>query len=227
MVSLEQLYAVVFRFSGNVRRSEMKVLIVFHSIYGHVFRMAEAVAEGAREVKGAQVEVKRVPELLSQEILQKMGALEAQKVFAHVPIATLDDLSSADAVIFGAPTRYGNMTGEMRMFLDSTGPLWVKNTLVGKVGSVFTSSATQHGGQESTILSFHNTLLHLGMVIVGLPYAFKGQMRMDEITGGSPYGASTIAGGDGSRMPSKNELDAARYQGKHVAAIAAKLAART
>jgi NAD(P)H dehydrogenase (quinone) len=152
-----------------------------------------------------------------------MGALEAQKNFAHVPVCTVDELASAAAVIFGTPTRFGNMCGQMRQFLDATGQLWAKGALIGKVGSVFTSTATQHGGQESTLLSFHITLLHHGFVIVGLPYAFQGQMRIDEITGGSPYGASTIAGGSGERMPSDNELDAARFQGSHVAKIAAKL----
>ncbi|MEK7373470.1 MAG: NAD(P)H:quinone oxidoreductase, partial [Thermodesulfobacteriota bacterium] len=165
----------------------------------------------------------RVPETLPEEVLEKMGALETQKSLAHVPVCKVDDLAAADAIIFGTPTRFGNMCGQMRQFLDATGGLWAKGALVGKVGSVFTSSATQHGGQESTILSFHVTLLHHGMVIVGLPYAFAGQMRIDEITGGSPYGASTIAGGDGKRMPSENELAAARFQGKHVAEIAAKL----
>ena len=154
-----------------------------------------------------------------------MGAVEAQKAFAHVPVATVDELASADAIIFGTPTRFGNMTGQMRQFLDATGQLWAKGALVGKVGSVFTSTATQHGGQESTLLSFHINLLHHGMVVVGLPYAFQGQMRTDELTGGSPYGASTIAGGRGERMPSENELAGARFQGKHVAAIAKKLAA--
>jgi NAD(P)H dehydrogenase (quinone) len=152
-----------------------------------------------------------------------MGAMETQKAQTNVPVCKLEDLASADAIIFGTPTRFGNMCGQMRQFLDSTGGLWSKDALVGKVGSVFTSSGTQHGGQESTILSFHITLLHLGMIIVGLPYSFEGQMRIDEMTGSSPYGASTIAGGDGKRMPSKNELDAARFQGKHVAEIAAKL----
>jgi len=185
--------------------------------------MAEAIAEGAREVEGAEVEMCRVPETLPEEVLQKMGALEAQKAFAHVPVCTVEKLSEADAIIFGTPTRFGNMCGQMRQFLDAASNLWVEGTLVGKAGSVFTSSATQHGGQESTILSFHLTLLHLGMVIVGLPYAFQGQMRIDEITGGSPYGASTIAGGQGERMPSENELEAARFQGKHVATIASKL----
>jgi len=164
-----------------------------------------------------------VPETLPEEVLTMMGALEAQKAFAQVPVCTVDKLGEADAIIFGTPTRFGNMCGQMRQFLDATGKLWAESTLVGKVGSVFTSSNTQHGGQESTIISFHWTLLHLGMVIVGLPYSFQGQMRMDEITGGSPYGASTIAGGQGERMPSENELAAARFQGKHVAIIASKL----
>ena len=201
----------------------MKVLVVFYSTYGHVFKMAEAIAQGAKEVAGTKVEIRRVPETLPQEILAKMGAVEAQKQFSHIPMCTVDELPDADAIIFGTPTRFGNMCGQMRQFLDATGQLWAKGSLVGKVGSVFTSTATQHGGQESTILTFHVTLLHQGFVVVGLPYAFQGQMRMDEITGGSPYGASTIAGGDGSRMPSENELEAARFQGKHVATIAAKL----
>lgn len=202
----------------------MKVLIVYYSAYGHIHRMAEAVAEGVREVKGAQVEMRRVPETLSENILKQIGALEAQKAFSHIPICTVNELATADAIIFGTPTRYGNMCGQMRQFLDATGPLWVKGALVGKVGSVFTSSGTQHGGQESTILSFHITLLHHGMIIVGLPYTFQGQSRIDEITGGSPYGASTIAGPEGERVPSENELAAARFQGKHVATIASKLA---
>jgi NAD(P)H dehydrogenase (quinone) len=202
----------------------MKVLIVYYSAYGHIHRMAEAVAEGVREVKGAEVEMRRVPETLPENILKQIGAIEAQKTFSHIPICTVDELASADAIIFGTPTRYGNMCAQMRAFLDATGPLWAKGALVGKVGSVFASSATQHGGQESTILSFHITLLHHGMIIVGLPYSFQGQTRIDEITGGSPYGASTIAGPKGERMPSENELAAARFQGKHVAMIASKLA---
>ena len=205
------------------KERSMKVLIVYYSLYGHVAKMAEAVAEGAREVAGARVDVRRVAETLSEDVIGKMGATEPQKALTKVPVCTLDELSAADAIIFGSPTRYGNMTAQMRTFLDSTGGLWQSGALVGKVGSVFTSSATQHGGQESTILSFHMNLLHLGMVIVGLPYAFAGQMRIDEITGGSPYGASTIAGGKGERMPSDNELAGARFQGKHVASIAAKL----
>jgi len=202
----------------------MKVLVVYYSTYGHVHKMAEAVAEGAKQVGGAEVELRRVPETLPAEVLEKMGAVEAQKAISHVPVCTVDELAEADAVIFGTPTRFGNMCGQMRQFLDATGQLWSNGSLVGKVGSVFTSSATQHGGQESTILTFHVTLLHHGFLVVGLPYAFQGQMTIDEISGGSPYGASTIAGGDGSRMPSENELDAARFQGKHVAEIASKLA---
>jgi len=202
----------------------MKILIVFYSAYGHVYKMAQAVAEGAKTVKGAEVEIRRVPETLPQEVLEKMGAVDAQKAFSQIPECKIDDLAKADAVIFGTPTRFGNMCGQMRQFLDATGQLWANGSLVGKVGSVFTSTATQHGGQESTILTFHVTLLHHGFVVVGLPYTFQGQMRMDEITGGSPYGASTIAGGDGTRMPSENELEAARFQGKHVAGIASKLA---
>jgi NAD(P)H dehydrogenase (quinone) len=201
----------------------MKVLIVYYSTYGHIHKMAEAIADGVNQVEGAEAVLRRVPETLPGEVLEKMGALDAQKAISHVPVCTVDELAEADAVIFGTPTRFGNMCGQMRQFLDATGQLWAKGALVGKVGSVFTSSATQHGGQESTILTFHITLLHQGFVVVGLPYAFQGQMRIDEITGGSPYGASTIAGGDGSRMPSENELEAARFQGKHVATIAAKL----
>lgn len=201
----------------------MKVLIVYYSMYGHINRMAEAIAEGAKTVKGAEVVLRRVPETLPKEVLVKMGAIEAQKKFENVPVATVDELESADAVIFGTPTRFGNMCGQMRQFLDATGGLWAKGALVGKVGSVFTSSGTQHGGQESTLLSFHITLLHHGFVVVGLPYSFQGQMRNDEITGGSPYGATTIAGTQGERIPTENELQAARFQGEHVAKIASKL----
>lgn len=201
----------------------MKVLIVFYSMYGHVYRLAEAIAEGVREIPGAEAVLRRVPETLSEDILKKMGALEPQKAFAHIPVCQVEELASADAIIFGTPTRFGNMCGQMRQFLDATGQLWARGALVGKVGGVFTSSATQHGGQESTLLTFHVTLLHHGMIVVGLPYAFQGQMRIDEVTGGSPYGASTIAGGQGERMPSENELAAARFQGKHIATIASKL----
>lgn len=203
----------------------MKVLVLYYSTYGHILRMAEAVAAGVGSVANAEAVLRRVPETLPEAVLEKMGALEAQKAQADVPVATVEDLASADAVIFGTPTRFGNMCGQMRQFLDATGQLWAEGTLVGKVGSVFTSTATQHGGQESTLLTFHVTLLHHGMVVVGLPYAFQGQMRIDEITGGSPYGASTIAGGSGERMPSDNELEAARFQGRHVAGIASKLTA--
>jgi NAD(P)H dehydrogenase (quinone) len=201
-----------------------KILIVYYSMYTHVHTMAEAVAEGVRQVPGCEAVLKRVPETLSDAVLGAMGAVDAQKSMDSIPIATVDDLAAADAVIFGTPTRFGNMCGQMRQFLDATGQLWLTGALVGKVGSVFTSSATQHGGQESTILSFHTTLLHQGMVIVGLPYAFAGQMDNSEITGGSPYGASTVAGTKGERRPSVNELAGARFQGSHVAAIAKKLA---
>ncbi len=201
----------------------MKVLVVYYSLFGHVHRLAVAAAEGAREVEGAEVALRRVPETLPEEVLRKMGALEAQRAFADIPICTLEELSAADAVIFGTPTRFGNMCGQMRQFLDATGGIWARGALVGKVGSVFTSSGTQHGGQESTILSFQITLLHHGMVVAGLPYSFPGQTRTDEVTGGSPYGASTIAGSAGERWPSENELAAARFQGRHVASIAARL----
>jgi NAD(P)H dehydrogenase (quinone) len=197
----------------------MKVLIVFYSAWGHVYSMAKAVAQGVSDVKGAEAVLRRVPETLPEDLQKQLGIIS----IPEVPVCTVDELASADAIIFGAPTRYGSMCGQMRQFLDGTGPLWAKGALEGKAGSVFTSSGTQHGGQESTILSFHTTLLHHGMVIVGLPYSFEGQSRTDEITGGSPYGASTIAGGKGDRRPSENELAAARFQGKHVATIAAKL----
>ncbi|MCB2216249.1 NAD(P)H:quinone oxidoreductase [Desulfofustis glycolicus] len=203
----------------------MKVLIVYYSTYGHVHQMAEAMAEGVRQVDGAEAVMRRVPETLPSEVLEKMGAQEAQKTFSHIPICTVEELAEADAVIFGTPTRFGNMCGQMRQFLDATGQLWAQGKLVGKVGSVFTSTATQHGGQESTILSFHISLLHQGFVIVGLPYTFQGQTRIDEITGCSPYGASTIAGGSGERLPSENELEGARFQGRHVAEITSKLSA--
>jgi NAD(P)H dehydrogenase (quinone) len=201
----------------------MKINIIFHSLYGHIYRMSEAVAQGAKSVKNAQVKLLRVPETFSQDILAKMNALDAQKTFSHIPLATLDDLAEADGIIFGTPTRFGMMTAQMRSFLDATGGLWAKGALINKVGSVFTSSATQHGGQESTILNFHTTLLHHGMIIVGVPYSEKSQMTMKEITGGSPYGASTIAGPDGSRLPSENELAIARFQGQRIAEITARL----
>jgi NAD(P)H dehydrogenase (quinone) len=198
-----------------------RVLVLYYSSYGHVEAMAEAVAEGARSVDGTEVVVKRVPELVPEEAAKKAN----MKLDQPAPVAQPAELADYDAIIFGTPTRYGNMCAQMRNFLDQTGGLWLKGALNGKVGSVFASTATQHGGQETTLTSFHTTLLHLGLVIVGLPYSAAGQMTMDEISGGSPYGATTIAGGDGSRMPSANELELARFQGRHVAGIAAKLAA--
>jgi len=202
----------------------MKVKVIFYSMYGHTYRLAEAVAEGAREVKGAEVELLQVPELVPEAILEQSGAKKARAAFAHIPVAEPDDLADADALIFGTPTRFGNMCSQMRNFLDQTGGLWAEGALIAKVGSVFTSTGTQHGGQETTITSFHSTLLHQGMVIVGVPYSEARQSTMDEVSGGSPYGASTITGPDGSRVPSENELAIARFQGRHVAAIAAKLA---
>jgi NAD(P)H dehydrogenase (quinone) len=196
-----------------------RMLVVYYSSYGHVERMAEAVAEGARSVPGTEVTVKRVAELMPEEVARKAGV----KLDQAPPLADPNELAQYDAVVFGTPTRFGNMAAQMRNFLDQTGGLWARGALVGKVGSVFVSTATQHGGQESTILSFHTTLLHHGMVVVGLPYAWAGQTRMDEITGGSPYGAATISAGDGSRLPSDNELEGARFQGRHVAEIAARL----
>ena len=201
----------------------MKILILYYSMFGHVHRMAEAEAEGAREIPGTDVIMARVPETLPMDVLEKVGAREAQKKFAHIPVCTLQELAAADAVIFGTPTRFGNMCGQMRQFFDATGGIWRAGSLVGKVGSVFTSSATQHGGQESTLLSVQITLLHHGMIIAGLPYTFAGQARIDEMTGCSPYGASTITGSDGQRWPSENELAGARFQGKYVAEIAAKM----
>ena len=190
-----------------------KVLVVYYSSYGHIEQMARAVAEGARSVPGTDVTVKRVAELVPEDVARKSG----MKIDQEAPVASPSELADYDAVIFGTPTRYGNMAAQMRNFLDQTGGLWVKGALVGKVGSVFASTATQHGGQETTITSFHSTLLHHGMIIVGLPYSFAGQSKLDEVTSGSPYGATTIAGGDGSRQPSPNELDGARFQGRHVA----------
>ena len=203
-----------------------KVSVVFYSMYGHVYRMAEAVAEGARSVAGAEVKLFQVPELVPDAALERTGAKAARQAFAHVPVMQPDQLAEADAVIFGTPTRFGNMAAQMRNFLDQTGKLWVQGSLIGKVGSVFTSTGTQHGGQETTITSFHTTLLHLGMVIVGVPYSCQGLTNMAEITGGSPYGAGTLAGSDGKRQPTENELAIARFQGKHVAEIAAKLAGK-
>lgn len=197
-----------------------KVLVLYYSSYGHIERMSEAVAEGARAA-GAEAVVKRVPETVPEDVAKKAG----YKLDQEAPVAAVAELPQYDAIIFGTPTRFGNMAAQMKSFLDQAGGLWAKDALVGKAAAVFTSSGTQHGGQESTILTFHTVLLHLGMVIVGLPYAFKGQSGVSEMMGNSPYGASTIAGSDGKRMPSEVELDGARYQGGHVARIAAKLAA--
>jgi NAD(P)H dehydrogenase (quinone) len=196
-----------------------KVLVLYYSSYGHIETMAQAVAEGARGT-GATVDIKRVPEIVSEAVAKASHF----KLDQAAPIATIDELPTYDAIILGVPTRFGNMAAQMKNFLDQTGPLWFGGKLIGKVGSVFASTATQHGGQESTILSTHTVLLHHGMVIVGLPYAWQGQMKLDEVTGGSPYGATTIAASDGSRQPSANELEGARFQGRHVAEIAAKLA---
>jgi len=201
----------------------MKIKVIFYSTYGHMWQMAQAAVEGAQGVSGAQVNLLRFPETLSQDVIEAQGAAEPQKQMAAIPEATLDDLRDADGFVFGIPTRFGNMLGQARAFFDGTGPLWQKGELIGKVAGVMTSTATQHGGQETTIVSTQYTLLHHGMVIVGLPYSFQGQMRTDEITGGSPYGAGTITGGDGSRMPSENELEAARFQAKRVAEITRKL----
>lgn len=197
----------------------VNIQIVFYSMYGHVYQLAEAVAEGARDVGDTNVSLYQVPELVPDEVLEKSGAKGARAQFAHVPLAQVDKLPEADAIIFGTPTRYGNMASQLRNFLDQTGGLWMKGALIGKVGSVFCSTATQHGGQETTLVTTHPTLFHLGMVVVGLPYAEQRLQEMNEISGGTPYGASTLAGGDGSRQPSENELAIARYQGKHVAEI--------
>lgn len=201
----------------------MKIMVLYYSAYGHTHAMAEAEAEGAGQVNGAEVTMRRVPETLPRHLLDKLGITEAQKKFDHVPIATVEELREYDAILFGTPTRFGNMCAQMRSFLDATGPLWSSGALVGKVAGVFTSTASQHGGQETTVTTFMVTLLHLGFIIVGLPYSFQAQMRLDEITGCSPYGASTIAGNNGERMPSENERMGAQFQGKHIAAITAKL----
>ncbi|MBR8235802.1 NAD(P)H:quinone oxidoreductase [Burkholderia sp. AU42008] len=197
-----------------------KVLVLYYSSYGHVETMAQHIVEGAQSVPGVEVTLKRVPETIPVDQARAIGV----KVDQAAPVATVDELADYDAIIFGTPTRFGNMAGQMRTFLDQTGGLWMKGALVGKIGSVFASTGTQHGGQETTITSFHTTLLHHGMVIVGVPYACSGLVNMNEITGGTPYGATTLAGADGSRQPSANELDIARYQGKHVAELASKLA---
>jgi NAD(P)H dehydrogenase (quinone) len=204
----------------------VKVQVIFYSMYGHIYKMAEAIAEGAKQVPGAEVSLYQVAENLPDNILEQYGAKAAKAAFAKIPIAKVEQLPEADAIIFGTPTRFGNMAGQMRNFLDQTGSLWAKGALIGKVGSVFASTGTQHGGQETTITSFHTTLLHQGMIIVGVPYSEKGLMNMDAISGGTPYGATTLAGPDGSRQPSENELAIARHQGKHVAEIASKLVQR-
>lgn len=202
----------------------MKLLVVYYSMYGHIYTMARHVMAGANSVEGVQAELRRVPETLPREVLENMGAVKTLDAQKEVRVCTVDELGEADGVLFGTPTRFGNMCGQMKQFIDATGKLWQSGTLVGKAGSVFTSSNTQHGGQESTILSFHTVLLHLGMVVVGLPYSFPGQMEIGKISGCSPYGASTIAGPDGSLMPNDNEIAGARFQGEHVARIARKLA---
>lgn len=196
-----------------------KVLVLYYSMYGHIELMAQAIAEGARSVAGTEVALKRVAETIDEETLRRVGA----KVDQGAPIATVVELPSYDAIIFGSPTRFGNMAGQMRTFLDQTGGLWAERRLINKIGSVFTSTATQHGGHETTITSFHTTLLHHGMLIAGIPYSCTGLSNMDEITGGSPYGASTLAGSDGRRQPTKNELAIARFQGEHVATLAKRL----
>jgi NAD(P)H dehydrogenase (quinone) len=198
-----------------------KVLVVYYSMYGHVETLANAVAEGARGVDGVEVDLRRVPELMPEEVARKAGA----KIDQSAQIAKVDELASYDAIIFGTPTRFGNMCSQMRNFLDQTGRLWLQGGLIGKVGSVFVSTGTQHGGQETTITSFHSTLLHHGMIIVGVPYSCQEIVNMNDITGGSPYGAGTLAGGDGKRQPSANELIIARFQGRHVAGVAKRLSA--
>ncbi len=199
-----------------------KIQVIFYSSHGHIYQMAEAIMAGVREISDVEATLWQVPELMPDDAL-KTHAKTARTSFAQIPTAKPEQLAEADAIIFGTPTRFGNMCAQMRNFLDQTGGLWMKGALIGKVGSVFTSSATQHGGQESTILSFHTSLLHQGMVIVGVPYSEERQMTISEITGGSPYGASTITGGDGARQPSENELAIARFQGRHVAEITKRL----
>src|SRR5271166_2021802 len=205
------------------RRMSIKVQVIFYSMCGHVYRMAEAVVEGAKQVPGAEVSLYQVAELIPDDVLEKYGAKAAKASFAKIPVAKVEQLPEAHAIIFGTPTRFGNMAAQMRNFLDQTGPLWMKGALIGKVGSVFASTGTQHGGQETTITSFHTTLLHRGMVIVAVPYSESGLTHMGDITGGTPYGPTTLAGPDGKRQPSENELKIARFQGKHVTEIATKL----
>jgi NAD(P)H dehydrogenase (quinone) len=201
----------------------IKVNVIFYSMYGHIYKMAEAIADGAKSVPGTEVKLLQVQETIPDDVLEKYGAKAARASFAKIPTATLDNLTEAHAIIFGTPTRFGNMAGQMRNFLDQTGQIWFSGGLIGKVGSVFASTASQHGGQETTITSFHSTLLHHGMIIVGVPYSEKGLLDLSAISGGTPYGATTIAAGDGSRQPSANELNIAKFQGKHVAEVTAKL----
>jgi len=196
-----------------------RVLVLYYSMYGHIEALAREVAAGAAEVEGVEVVVKRVPELIPEEQARKIGV----KLDQEAPIATVDELPEYDAIIVGTPTRFGNMAAQMRNFWDQTGPLWAKGALIGKVGSVFTATATQHGGQESTILSAHTTLLHHGMIVVGVPFSCAELTQLDEVAGGSPYGAGTITGGDGSRMPSEVERRIARFQGRYVAEVAHRL----
>lgn len=203
-----------------------KIHVVFYSMYGHIYKLAEAIAAGAREVPDVDVALFQVPELIPDDVLEKSGAKAARAAFAQVPFIKPEQLADADGIIFGTPTRFGNMTAQMRNLLDQTGSLWMNGGLIGKVGSVFTSTASQHGGQETTITSFHTTLLHHGMVIVGAPYSEQRLLGMDEISGGTPYGATTITAADGSRQPSQNELEIARFQGRHVAQITKKMAAQ-
>jgi NAD(P)H dehydrogenase (quinone) len=201
----------------------MKIQVVFYSMYGHVYKMAEAVAAGAREIEGAEVSIYQTAELVPDAALERSGAKAARSTFAHIPIADPGKLVEADGIIFGTPTRFGNMCAQMRNFLDQTGGIWAKGLLIGKVGSVFTSTNTQHGGQETTITSFFNTLIHHGMIIVGVPYSETRLSNMSEISGGTPYGASTLGGNDGSRQPTENELEIAKFQGRHVAEITKRL----
>lgn len=200
-----------------------RIQVIFYSMYGHVHTMAEAIARGARQVEGAEVTLLQVPELVPGDILEKSGAKQARDAFSDVPVAKPEDMLDADGILFGTPTRYGNMCAQMRNFLDQTGGMWAKGAFVGKVGGAFTSTASQHGGQETTLTSFHTTLFHMGMVVVGVPYAEQRLTNLDEVSGGTPYGASTIAAGDGSRQPTANELAIAEYQGKHLAEITRQL----
>ena len=203
-----------------------KVQVIFHSLYGHVHQLAEAIAEGARQVPGVDAQVLQVAETMPAEVIEKMGATAAKKTFAHIPLADPKKLAEADAIILGTPTRYGAATAQMRAFLDQTGGLWASGALIGKVGSAFTSTGSQHGGQETTLLAMSTFFFHMGMVIAGVPYSAKELNYMDDVSGGTPYGASTIAGAKGDRQPTVNELAICQAQGRHVAQIATKLAAK-